>query len=171
MGKIFDRILYIRYPYTRRRCGLKAKEKKRTGRKKDIVEGASLDARRIALWDGIARQRPFAITGGFSFFCFVRSGGRSPLVAFDNFIQHGWPYVPSRYDGTYRSVTIYHWSAYTCNNTLASLPPIRETRAHWAYRNELSLRTANYGANLPKPIVTRTFELFRIIFRGVQCGT
>jgi len=39
--------IYICYPYTRRRCGLRAKEKKeRTGRKKDI---ASLDARRIAL--------------------------------------------------------------------------------------------------------------------------
>lgn len=23
----------------------------------------------------------------------VRSGGRTPLVAFDNFIRHGWPYV------------------------------------------------------------------------------
>lgn len=34
-----------------------------------------------------------------------------------------------------------------------------------------SSRTANYGANLPKPIVTRTLELSRIIFRGVQCGT
>lgn len=29
----------------------------------------------------------------FSFFCSVLSGGRTPLVDFDNFIRHGWPYV------------------------------------------------------------------------------
>lgn len=128
------------------------------------VEEASLNARRIALRDGIARQRPFAITGRGSFF--ARSGGRTPLVAFDNFIRHRSPYIPS--PSTWR-ISFCHdlslirvYIAILEQATRGNMGDTCETE-----RNQLSLRIAN----LPKPIVTRTFKLLEIIFHGVQYGT
>lgn len=147
-------------------------EKKRTGRKKDIVEGASADARRIALWDGIARRRPFAITGGSSFFCLVRSGGRTPLVAFDNFIRHGWPYVRTillRWHVSFchdlSLIRIYSNSASKfAANTGDTCAPGEPERTFSTDR-ELPRELAETGRN------SDSFGLFGIIFRGIQCGT
>jgi len=62
----------------------------------DIAKGASSDARRIALRDGIARRKPLARNNQrLLLFCAVQSDEpHSGLVAFDNFIRHGRPYVP-----------------------------------------------------------------------------
>jgi len=97
----------IRYSFVRysrvltRPCGPRAgwrekREKEREREKMDIAKGASSDVRRIALRDGIARRKPLARNNQrLLLFCAVQSGEpHSGLVAFDNFIRHGRPYVP-----------------------------------------------------------------------------
>lgn len=96
-------------------------------------------------------------------FCSVRSDGRTSPVAFDDFIRHGWPYVVR---------TILHrWHVSFCHDLslirqyiYIAIPPAglsaantRDTCAQTP--NELSPRIVNCRANLPKPIVTRAFEL------------
>lgn len=177
LGERYSAVRYIYaipYPYSmgQSKSNKKKKEKKRIERKRILcVEEASLNARRIALRDGIARQRPFAITGRGSFF--ARSGGRTLrsllLITLSDTVRR--TYIPSYTSGVYRSVTIYHWSAYIAILEQAYRQYGRHVRAGRNERNELSLRIENCRANLPKPIVTRTFKLHEIIFYGVQYGT
>lgn len=123
--------------------------KRRIEKKKNTlcVEEASLNARRIALRDGIARRRPFAITGRGSFF--ARSGGRTPLVAFDNFIRHGSQYVHA---------ILHRWRISFCHDlslirvysdTWTSVPATRETRARRVKRTE---RTFSTDRELPRKL-------------------
>lgn len=103
------------------------------------MEEASLNARRIALRDGIARQRPFAITGRGSFF--ARSGGRTLrsllLITLSDTVRR--TYIPSYTSGVYRSVTIYHWSAYIA--ILEQAYRQYETRARRTKRTEPTFST------------------------------
>lgn len=102
--------IYIRYSYPMRRSKSNRKkgnrEKKRKTRCGRSVSQCEADC--SPRWNCSTET----FRNNWSSF-FARSGGRTPLVAFDNFIRHRSPYVPSpTVAGVYRSVTIYHWSAY-----------------------------------------------------------
>lgn len=167
--------MYISYSYTWRRCGLRAKDKKKEKNRQEKRycgrSASRCEADCSLRWNcptETLRNNWWLLV---FFFCLVRSGGRTPLLLLITLSDTvGRTYIPSYYGDTYRSVTIYHWSV-----DIAILQQVcRQYGRHvrtGQTENELSPRAANYDANLPKPIVTRTFQLFRIIFRGVQCGT
>lgn len=154
-------IYAIPYPYPMWQCKSKRKKTKNRKKKEYSVEEASLNARRIALRDGIARRRPFAITGRDSFF--ARSGSRTPLIAFDNFIRHDSPYVHT---------ILHRWRISFCHDlslirvysdTWTSIPTTRETRAR-NQRNELSPRTANCRAKLAETDRNSNVQIARNYF-------
>lgn len=162
--RYLGRMLYISYLYPTWQCKRKKKNRKK---KEYCVEEASLNARRIALRDGIARQRPFAITGRGSFF--TRSGSRTPLIAFDNFIRHSSPYVHT---------ILHRWRISFCHDlslirvysdTWTSVT--RETRAR-DQRNELSRTNRELPRELAKTDRNSNVQIARNYFpRRIQCGT